>query len=82
MDNFLESYEDGMHVAYELLVGNYVLEEIIYYLDGVILPFDPMEEDIPEEDLDHMIAFFEDKEDYEKCYILKKFKEKLEIEYI
>ena len=71
-----------MHVAYVLLVGNYVLEEIIYYLDGVILPFDPGDEVIAEEDLDHMIAFFEDKEDYEKCYILKKFKEKLEIEYI
>jgi|TARA_R100001530_G_scaffold43072_1_gene32771 hypothetical protein len=82
MDNFLESYEDGMHVAYELLVGNQVLEEIIYYLDGVILPFDPTGEMVEEEDLDHMISYFEGKEDYEKCFILKKFKEQLEIEYI
>ena len=59
MDNFLESYEDGMHVAYELLVGNKVLEEIIYYLDGVILPFDPTGESVEEEDLDHMISYFE-----------------------
>jgi len=82
MDNFLESYEDGMYIAYELLAGNQVLEEIIYYLDGVILPFDPTGEMVSEEDLDHMISYFEGKEDYEKCFILKKFKEQLEIEYI
>jgi len=81
MDNFQESYEDGMSVAYDLLVGNHELEEILCYLDGVILPFDPTGDEVEEADINHMIAYFEEKEDYEKCFILKKFKEEIEIEY-
>ena len=69
MDNFQESYEDGMSVAYDLLVGNHDLEEILCYLDGVILPFDPTGDEVEEADINHMIAYR-----VSTCYFLLKNK--------
>ena len=49
-------------------------------LDGVILPFDPTEKYIDVEDIDHMISYFEEKEEYEKCAFLKNFKSNINLD--
>ena len=50
-----------------------------YVYDLIIRQND--KEKIPTSTFDDVINFFEHKEDYEKCFILKKFKEEIEIEY-
>jgi hypothetical protein len=74
MDDFLQTYDDGMSVGYSLITGENKFEEIALYLDDVILPFDPTDPHIDIEDINHMINYFEEKEQYEKCIVLKNFK--------
>ena len=82
MDNFLENYTVGMKVGYNILMGKQDLDDIVFYLDEIILPFDPVADIIEIEDVDHMISYFEEQEDYEKCEVLMKLKNHLEIEYV
>jgi len=80
MDDFLETYDIGMTVGYSLLIGQRKLEEVAIYLDSIYLPFDPTNEYIDEEDVDHMISYFEEIEEYEKCAVLKNFKSTINLE--
>ena len=80
MDDFLQTYDDGMSVGYALLIGQHTIEDVAFFLDGVILPFDPTEKYIDVEDINHMISYFEEKEEYEKCAFLKNFKSNINIE--
>tara|TARA_R110001592_G_scaffold51619_2_gene158653 strand:+ start:954 stop:1202 length:249 start_codon:yes stop_codon:yes gene_type:complete len=82
MDNFLENYTVGMKVGYNILMGKQDLDDIVFYLDEIILPFDPVADIIEIEDVDHMISYFEEQEDYEKCEVLMQLKNHLEIEYV
>ena len=82
MDNFLENYTVGMKVGYNILMGKQDLDDIVFYLDEIILPFDPVADIIEIEDVDHMISYFEEQEDYEKCEVLMQLKNHLQIEYI
>ncbi len=80
MDDFLQTYDDGMSVGYALLIGQHTIEDVAFFLDGVILPFDPTEKYIDVEDIDHMISYFEEKEEYEKCAFLKNFKSNINLD--
>jgi|TARA_B100001094_G_C17550750_1_gene493639 hypothetical protein len=80
MDDFLETYDIGMTVGYSLLIGQRKLEEVAIYLDSIYLPFDPTKEYIDVEDIDHMISYFEEIEEYEKCAVLKNFKSTINLE--
>ena len=80
MDDFLQTYDDGMSVGYALLIGQHTIEDVAFFLDGVILPFDPTEKYIDVEDIDHMISYFEEKEEYEKCAVLKNFKSTINLD--
>ena len=80
MDDFLQTYDDGMCVGYGLLIGQHTIEEVAFFLDSLILPFDPTQEYIEVEDIDHMINYFEDKEEYEKCAVLKNFKSTINLD--
>ena len=51
MDNFLENYTVGMKVGYNILMGKQDLDDIVFYLDEIILPFDPVADIIEIEDL-------------------------------
>jgi hypothetical protein len=82
MDNFLENYTVGMRVGYNILMGKQNLDDIVFYLDEIILPFDPVADIIEIEDVDHMISYFEEQEDYEKCKVLMQLKNHLQIEYV
>jgi hypothetical protein len=82
MDNFLENYTVGMKVGYNILMGKQDLDDIVFYLDEIILPFDPVADIIEIEDVDHMISYFEEQEDYEKCEVLMQLKNHLQIEYL
>jgi hypothetical protein len=82
MDNFLENYTVGMKVGYNILMGKQNLDDIVFYLDEIILPFDPVADIIEIEDVDHMISYFEEQEDYEKCKVLMQLKNHLQIEYV
>jgi len=82
MNNFSENYTTGMDVGYNILIGKQDLDDIVFYLDDIILPFDPMADFVEFEDLDHMLCYFEEQEDYEKCQVLLDFKNHLKIEYI
>lgn len=82
MDNFLENYTVGMKVGYNILMGKQDLDDIVFYLDEIILPFDPVADIIEIEDVDHMISYFEEQEDYEKCEVLMQLKNHLQIEYV
>tara|TARA_Y100000114_G_C11757168_1_gene327509 strand:+ start:647 stop:895 length:249 start_codon:yes stop_codon:yes gene_type:complete len=80
MDDFLQTYDDGMSVGYALLIGQHTIEDVAFFLDGVILPFDPTEKYIDVEDINHMISYFEEKEEYEKCAFLKNFKSTINLD--
>jgi len=80
MDDFLQTYDDGMCVGYALLIGQHTIEDVAFFLDGVILPFDPTEKYIDVEDINHMISYFEEKEEYEKCAFLKNFKSTINLD--
>ena len=67
MVDFFNKYDNGMDCGYKLLVGIYTLEEVLPYLNKMFLPFDPTEDFIVVEDLDHMIEYYENLEEYEKC---------------
>jgi|TARA_R100000149_G_C5878977_1_gene143314 hypothetical protein len=80
MDDFLQTYDDGMSVGYGLIIGQHSFEEVALFLDQVVLPFDPTNEYIDVEDINHMISYFEDKEEYEKCAVLKNFKSTINLD--
>jgi len=80
MDDFLQTHDDGMCVGYSILTGENSFEQIALFLDEIILPFDPTKEYIDEEDIDHMITYFEEKEEYEKCAVLKHFKSTINLD--
>ena len=80
MDDFLQTYDNGMIFGYVLLIGQHSFEEVALFLDQVVLPFDPTNEYIDVEDINHMISYFEDKEEYEKCAVLKNFKSTIDLD--
>jgi len=80
MDDFLETYDIGMDVGYSLLIGKHSFDEVAIFLDNVILPFDPTDEYIDIDDINHMINYFEEKEEFEKCAVLKNFKSTINLD--
>jgi hypothetical protein len=83
--DFLEDIEDfnaAMDNAYNFVTGKVTLDSLVTDLsvEGVqtyILPFDPEKETGRDpETLDLLIEHFENNEEYEKCQVLLRIKEK------
>ena len=79
---FMEEYElysQAMDNAYEFILGNKTLKDIIPELEnelfGYPLPFDPTFENGRSADvIDIVIEYFTEREEYEKCAKLLKIK--------
>lgn len=67
-----EILEDAMNNAYEIIVGTKTFDKIMDDTGECALPFDIRDE---EPDVEGMIEFFIEIEEYEKCHVLKKLTE-------
>tara|TARA_R100000278_G_scaffold123019_2_gene110932 strand:+ start:1389 stop:1649 length:261 start_codon:yes stop_codon:yes gene_type:complete len=78
----IEEFNTAMDNAYDFITGKVTLDTLVTDLkiDGVdkyVLPFDPSKETGREPDtLDFMIEHFENLEEYEKCQVLLRIKQK------
>ena len=64
-----EVLDEAMNNAYEIIMGNKTFDLIMEKEGECSLPFDIREE---EPDLEGMIEYFIETEEYEKCEVLKK----------
>ena len=78
----MELYNRAMRNAYQIITKRKTLDDIYYDLeegriDTLPLPFDPLVEDGRTEDIiDIVIEYFTSTEEYEKCAVLVKIKNK------
>ena len=72
----IEKFIDkGIVNTYDLITGKRKLEDIVQDSKLPIFFINP-EEDLDEEDLNTMIEYFVETEEYEKCAVLHKLKQK------
>ena len=69
-----EILDDAMNNAYAILIGETTFETLMEIHDEIPLPFNIQEED---PDYDGMIEYFIETEEYEKCEVLLKLKNKV-----
>lgn len=78
----IEEFNTAMDNAYDFITGKVTLDTLVTDLsiggvNSYILPFDPEQETGREPDtLDFLIEHFENLEEYEKCQVLLRIKQK------
>tara|TARA_Y100001938_G_scaffold143552_1_gene216486 strand:- start:19256 stop:19510 length:255 start_codon:yes stop_codon:yes gene_type:complete len=70
-----EILDEAMNNAFEIIIGNKTFDKIMDEEGECSLPFDIRQE---EPDLEGMIEYFIETEEYEKCAVLQKIKDENE----
>tara|TARA_Y100000310_G_C20367298_1_gene661821 strand:+ start:211 stop:441 length:231 start_codon:yes stop_codon:yes gene_type:complete len=69
MDEFLYIEDEAMYNAYDIITERLTVGELLDKEEQFVsLPFDPY--NITKEDIEKVLQFFEQEEEYEKCSIL------------
>tara|TARA_Y100000034_G_scaffold74680_1_gene89773 strand:+ start:265 stop:498 length:234 start_codon:yes stop_codon:yes gene_type:complete len=77
MEEFLYIEDEAMYNAYDLLTKKITIEELLDRGEQfVCFPFDPS--DPTKEDVEKVLHFFEQEEEYEKCSTLLKYLETIQ----
>jgi len=72
MEEFLYIEDEAMYNAYDIITERLTIGELLDKEERFIsLPFDPA--DIKKSDIEKVLQFFEQEEEYEKCSVLLKY---------
>ena len=72
MEEFLYIEDEAMYNAYDIITERLTIGELLDKEEHFIsLPFDPY--DIKKRDIEKVLQFFEQEEEYEKCSVLLKY---------
>ena len=72
MEEFLYIEDEAMYNAYDIITERLTIGELLDKEEQFVsLPFDPA--DIKKSDIEKVLQFFEQEEEYEKCSVLLKY---------